>query len=109
MIQLCLGRLDLMAETDCDILISQDLAHSKYLTCLVNPMLGILDDGYIVKTARLVIAIIMVGVFPESYLRFHSLCIAQRAGKRILEEIRGMLSEGRKEGLIDNKSISKFR
>ena len=47
--------------------------------------------------------------FPESYLRFHSLCIAQRAGKRILEEIRGMLSEGRKEGLIDNKSISKFR
>ena len=51
----------------------------------------------------------MVGVFPESYLRFQSLCIAQRAGKRILGEIRGMLSEGRKEGLIDNKSISKFR
>ena len=48
MIQLCLGRLDLMAETDCDISISRDLAHSKYLTFLVNQMLGILDDGYIV-------------------------------------------------------------
>lgn len=47
-IQLCFGRLDLMAETDCAISISQDLAHSKYLTFLVNPMLGILDDGYIV-------------------------------------------------------------
>ena len=48
MIHLCLGRLDLMAETDCDISISRDLAHSKYLTFLVNPILGILDDGYIV-------------------------------------------------------------
>ena len=48
MIQLCLGRLDLMAETDCDISISRDPVHSKYLTFLVNPMLGIVDDGYIV-------------------------------------------------------------
>ena len=48
MIQLCLGRLDLMAETDCGISISRDLAHSKYLTFPVDPTLGILEDGYIV-------------------------------------------------------------
>ena len=50
-----------MAGTDCDILTFQDLARTKYLTFLINPMLESLVDGYIALTARPVIAIITVG------------------------------------------------
>ena len=52
-----------MAGTDCDILTFQDLARTKYLTFLINPMLESLVDGYIALTARPVIAIITVGGF----------------------------------------------
>ena len=50
-----------MAGTGCDILTFRDLARTKYLTFLINPMLESLVDGYIALTARPVIAIITVG------------------------------------------------
>ena len=50
-----------MEGTGCDILTFQDLARTKYLTFLINPMLESLVDGYIALTARPVIAIITVG------------------------------------------------
>ena len=50
-----------MEGTGGDILTFQDLARTKYLTFLINPMFESLVDGYIALTARLVIAIITVG------------------------------------------------